>query len=142
MKRFALSLSLIALVAVAVVGCITRYTDPATGKEIYVADTNKIAAAVGSAHAVNDATAPLNPYALPVRGLIELGGVVALGISSVVAGIKNGQLKTSNAMNNAMIRGVEDANPETDSPTKKAIAARATTAGVQPVLDKLVQAVT
>lgn len=136
-------------------GCLTQrpYVSPVTGQVVIgtngqpvmesVADTNKIAQIIGVVKGVNDATAALNPYSVPLSWLLTLAGGVATGISGLVASRKNKQLGQTTDILSSVIQGVESiTSPDVSQQVKAAIQLRATSAGVQPQLDKIVQSQT
>jgi hypothetical protein len=86
--------------------------------------------ALATVGALTSALAPANPYAgitdLAVKGF----GAIALGVLGMVARSKTKKLQTANAVNQAIIRGVETADAPAANAVKESVKEQAALAGV------------
>lgn len=139
------------LSTVFVIGCTTQSpptitTAPngllVTNAGIVTVDTNKINQVVQTLQGLNSASAPVNPYSIPIAGLLAIAGGIATSVSTVVAAVKNKQANTANGVANTIISAVENL-PENIAPTvKTAVAAQAANTGTSATVNAAVQAQT
>lgn len=115
--KYAKRIGLIILSTVMLAGCITKNpnynpalppTTTSGNNPVYLPDTNSIASVGNTLHAVNNATAPIDPYSpLADRG-IEFG----LGLATIIAGFfanaKNKQANTATAAANHLATVLPD----------------------------------
>lgn len=82
------------LLGLLLVGCITRTEvvkvdeegNPISTNVVHAADEERIDKTVDTLEAANDATEPVNPYHKPVGAALKVGGIAAVGISTLIAG--------------------------------------------------------
>lgn len=105
---------LLACAAIAVAGCVTKNPNyqppPADQSSItnpqFVTDTATISNKLAVLHTINDASAPVNPYSVPIRGLLEAGGSLALIISGLLAKKKSKEAAAKSSALDTMAVGV------------------------------------
>lgn len=77
----------------------------------YAVNTNALQAFADTAHGVIAATAPVNPYAIPMNMALDGGLAVAAAISALFAAIKNKQAANANAATATMAQAVVAQGP-------------------------------
>lgn len=102
----------VALLAAVMVGCVTRNPEHTTNPQapVYIADNASISNAAFLAHTINNATAPLNLFAVPVNTVIDGSALIAAAVDGVFAKIKSTMANNEQAAAKVLAAVVHEAS--------------------------------